>query len=316
MDLGDHVWALREGLLSLLRDQQFTDITLRVGGREFRAHRTVLAAGSEYFKASFTKGFAEGTKDLLEFPDLDPDVFRLVLELIYGEREPVPGSIKAEFEFIRQCYYFKVTGIMDGALLHRDDIPLENFSDYLTLLTTVYPEGGIPERYQVTVRKMIDQGADLSVLSDETLLQLLPGVNYHPKNLLKFHKRLQKLVDEGHSPELFSLVNYQLLAPEDRPVGREEKGPIPSLQPNEHERINCHQKFLLVSGPLSVEIIPETDCNFRRIEVIHTKLLAVNNKSERVEITITGGHQFGIGHIVVLFGDYHGKGIYCLYGRG
>ena len=50
---------LREGLSHLREDKTLCDVELEAGGKRFPIHRVVLAAGSSYFEAMFTRGFKE-----------------------------------------------------------------------------------------------------------------------------------------------------------------------------------------------------------------------------------------------------------------
>lgn len=86
--------------LAWLRDseegQDLCDVELDVGSdtsrRLFRAHRAVLCARSDYFRALLAGGFREASRTggRIALPDLDPDAFELVLAYTYTGRLPVP----------------------------------------------------------------------------------------------------------------------------------------------------------------------------------------------------------------------------------
>ncbi|KAK6028886.1 BTB/POZ domain protein, partial [Ostertagia ostertagi] len=72
---------LVEDYQRLFRDDLLTDFTIRVGGREIRAHRAILAARSPVFQAMLMHELTNETKSgVLEISDLDYDV---VYELVY-----------------------------------------------------------------------------------------------------------------------------------------------------------------------------------------------------------------------------------------
>ena len=47
------------GFRQLYENEQLFDVTLCVGGKEFRGHKSLLAASSDYFRAMFTTELAE-----------------------------------------------------------------------------------------------------------------------------------------------------------------------------------------------------------------------------------------------------------------
>ncbi|KAG2493323.1 hypothetical protein HYH03_008458 [Edaphochlamys debaryana] len=67
-------------------------VTVRVGGRAFPAHRSVLAAGSEYFARLLAPGggFAESGAAEVALPDADPAAFAHLLSYMYGTSLGLP----------------------------------------------------------------------------------------------------------------------------------------------------------------------------------------------------------------------------------
>eukprot|EP00811_Abedinium_folium_P030632 NODE_4919_length_1831_cov_2.484155.p1 GENE.NODE_4919_length_1831_cov_2.484155~~NODE_4919_length_1831_cov_2.484155.p1 ORF type:complete len:610 (+),score=174.23 NODE_4919_length_1831_cov_2.484155:178-1830(+) len=90
----DFAWLLEdEAGLAL------ADLTLVVGGagctevrRSFEVHRAVLCARSVYFRALLAGSFREGSGECRQvaLPDLDPDIFEVVLSYIYTGLLPTP----------------------------------------------------------------------------------------------------------------------------------------------------------------------------------------------------------------------------------
>ncbi len=60
------------------------DIVLLVGGERFPAHRVVLAAASNVFRAMFTNGFKESEQAEIALEDLDSSTWGLVMDFIYS----------------------------------------------------------------------------------------------------------------------------------------------------------------------------------------------------------------------------------------
>ncbi|XP_012683053.1 zinc finger and BTB domain-containing protein 21 [Clupea harengus] len=74
-------------LLSILNEQrlrgQLCDIVLVVGEQRYQAHRSVLAASSEYFQSLFTRRDSE-PRPAVQLDFCEPDAFELVLNYIYS----------------------------------------------------------------------------------------------------------------------------------------------------------------------------------------------------------------------------------------
>ena len=62
-----------------------SDITFSVGddGQAIRAHKAILSARSEYFRAMFKRGMAEHSKDVVKVKDYDRVTFGRMLEYLY-----------------------------------------------------------------------------------------------------------------------------------------------------------------------------------------------------------------------------------------
>ncbi|KAJ8678635.1 hypothetical protein QAD02_014422 [Eretmocerus hayati] len=71
---------------ALLDSEEFSDVSLIVGCREFRVHKAILAARSPVFLAMFKNDMKEKYENIVEIPDIDERVMREVLRFIYAER--------------------------------------------------------------------------------------------------------------------------------------------------------------------------------------------------------------------------------------
>lgn len=87
---------LSQDIGSLLESQKFADVVLHVSGKEFCAQKAVLAARSPVFAAMFEHDTIERTQNRVDIPDVDPDVFRDLLQFIYTGRAPNLDDMAAD----------------------------------------------------------------------------------------------------------------------------------------------------------------------------------------------------------------------------
>jgi len=80
----DHIHLLSSQLKSLLCSEDFTDVTFIVEGEKFAAHRVILSARCEYFRALLYGGMKESNSaDEITLPDTAVTSFRVLLEYLY-----------------------------------------------------------------------------------------------------------------------------------------------------------------------------------------------------------------------------------------
>jgi speckle-type POZ protein len=75
--------------LYLYDDMQFSDVNFNIGGREFPAHKNILAARSKYFAAMFKHPMKEQSTNQVKIDDIEPEVFDQLLRFIYTGRVPL-----------------------------------------------------------------------------------------------------------------------------------------------------------------------------------------------------------------------------------
>jgi hypothetical protein len=81
--------ATLRGLHDLFKRGSLTDVCVEASGREFSAHRVVLASASEYFRGLFEGEFADSASPTHRLPDVDAAAFEAALEFAYsGECRP------------------------------------------------------------------------------------------------------------------------------------------------------------------------------------------------------------------------------------
>ena len=74
---------LSDDLGQLFESQRSSDVTLSVGGREFQAHKALLAARSPVFAAMFEHEMEERKHNRVDITDVDHEVLREMLRFIY-----------------------------------------------------------------------------------------------------------------------------------------------------------------------------------------------------------------------------------------
>ncbi|XP_065205306.1 speckle-type POZ protein B-like isoform X17 [Planococcus citri] len=74
---------LSENFASLFKNQTLTDVVLSVNGKEYRAHKAVLAARSPVFCAMFTHSTKENELNRVDIEDINETVMEEMLKYIY-----------------------------------------------------------------------------------------------------------------------------------------------------------------------------------------------------------------------------------------
>lgn len=80
-----HSDHLLKSINRLRKERKLCDITLKVGEKEFHAHRVILSACSDYFCAMFTGDMEESNKSVVELHGLDSDTMEFILDFVYTE---------------------------------------------------------------------------------------------------------------------------------------------------------------------------------------------------------------------------------------
>jgi speckle-type POZ protein len=71
-----------------LKNGRGADVTLLVGGREFRAHRHILAARSPVFDAQLFGPLMDKDTQHIEVDDMEPTIFEMLLHFVYTDSLP------------------------------------------------------------------------------------------------------------------------------------------------------------------------------------------------------------------------------------
>lgn len=142
-------WEYPVKLGSLLNEQrkenQFCDVVIKMGGKSFSAHKSVLASASEtYFKAMFNSSFREGFEDKISIEG-NPDIFEVLLNFVYtGKLKITPETA---YEVLEMACYMQITDLIPvfckyiRLWLHLglEEIPLEDIFQITILARRVLP---------------------------------------------------------------------------------------------------------------------------------------------------------------------------------
>lgn len=82
----NHINTLSEDIGALYLSNDYSDVTLIVGGQRFNSHKIILAARSQYFRALLFGGLKESTQQEIELKDANLTGFKSLLEYIYTGR--------------------------------------------------------------------------------------------------------------------------------------------------------------------------------------------------------------------------------------
>ena len=112
---------------SFLQQDQFCDITVKIGGHSFHAHKMILAAASNYFEAMFTGGFVESTKSEVEIDKQEGEVFKTLLDYAYTGKLEVMAA-DTVIKVLNLACYLQFDGVVKGCRLEL--IKLDYISDW------------------------------------------------------------------------------------------------------------------------------------------------------------------------------------------
>ena len=81
-------------LHNFYKQGQFTDMEIHISGIVIKAHRVVLAAASEYFRAMFSHGTTEKDKGIVQLHDVDAIAVQTLVEFAYTFELNPPLSVE------------------------------------------------------------------------------------------------------------------------------------------------------------------------------------------------------------------------------
>ncbi|KAG8184015.1 hypothetical protein JTE90_024472 [Oedothorax gibbosus] len=122
-----------EDFKSMFSDSLYTDLTLSVGNRVLRVHKSVLCARSPVFAKMLKSPMDEKEKDVITIPDIDLPILKTFIEFLYSGDMP-----DAEFETACALYYaadkYEVPSLQkECANVLLDKLDIENSCQVLAL---------------------------------------------------------------------------------------------------------------------------------------------------------------------------------------
>jgi len=93
--------------MKLYNNKEFSDVTFLVEGRSICAHKIILAARSEHFKAMFFNGLRESRESEVNLPDVQYTTFMDCLKYIYTEDLNIQSADHA-IDLLPPTNYFKL----------------------------------------------------------------------------------------------------------------------------------------------------------------------------------------------------------------
>ncbi|XP_077991167.1 kelch-like protein 26 [Glandiceps talaboti] len=101
------------GLHTLQEELTLCDVVLKIGERQFQAHRVVLAALSDYFRAMFSGMLRESKEDVIELKDISitPESFQVLLNYCYSAELDL--TIANVFEILGAAHHLNISSAME-----------------------------------------------------------------------------------------------------------------------------------------------------------------------------------------------------------
>ena len=88
----DHMEEIFGGVKRLRNKEYFSDLIVHCGGRNFRAHKVVLAASSTFFERVLS-GVPRDRSGVLVMAETAPDLLERVFDFIYDGEAYVPADL-------------------------------------------------------------------------------------------------------------------------------------------------------------------------------------------------------------------------------
>jgi len=134
-DLVSHQSLLMEGMNQLRIKEHLLDVKLKAEGRCFKAHRVVLSACSDYFRAMFTDPMREKSQDEIQLSGIDAEGLELVLDYIYTSKLSLTlANIQTVLSTATHLQILQVIGACSAYL--RRQLDMINCVDVITLAET------------------------------------------------------------------------------------------------------------------------------------------------------------------------------------
>ena len=91
---------------------ELCDVVLKIGDREFSAHKVVLSANSPYFRAMFSSNYTEVTQEHVDLHGITPDALEAVIQYFYTSKLHIStGNVQ---EVLPAACMFQITAVRDA----------------------------------------------------------------------------------------------------------------------------------------------------------------------------------------------------------
>ncbi|XP_067139499.1 kelch-like protein 30 isoform X2 [Centruroides vittatus] len=195
------------------------DVVLWVGGERFPCHRSVLEKASPYFRAMFASDMMERWAEEIVIGDVEPDVFRILIDLVYERKTEVDGdnvvsltrtSDFLQFEEVRG----KCCDFLSDNLDASNCVSLLILADYLNLNDLL----GRVRSFLLGRFSLVDKENELSRLPLPLLSQLLSDDRL---NCADETEAFQTIIlwtqrnGSDHLVHLLSLLRFKSLSPDE-----------------------------------------------------------------------------------------------------
>lgn len=119
---------------NLLHCHEFSDVTFQVNGKEFHAHKAILAIRSPVFAAMFSHDMLEKQQNMVNIEDIDSEVFEELLRFIYAGKVKASQMAKFTVELLGAADKYNIQKLktMCEKILYRG-IHKDNAVEYLNI---------------------------------------------------------------------------------------------------------------------------------------------------------------------------------------
>ena len=199
-------------------DEEFSDITLQVEDETFNAHRSVLAAVSDYFRKMFTIDMKEKNNRVILIKTVTARAFKEILDSIYTNR--IVLSEDNLTEILHAASMMQIKHVLNAATTYMQNrVSVSNCYFFKDLATLYSFEELLKIIHQFILRNTVeisngDQFLELSLNDIEELLKsddLTVDDEYEAFNILVkwINKDLEQR--QQHFPQLFKHVRLQFI---------------------------------------------------------------------------------------------------------
>ncbi|XP_013388363.1 kelch-like protein 13 [Lingula anatina] len=215
--------------LNLLRkDEQLCDFTIRAEDREFKVHRALLAAASDYFRVMFTGHMRESNENSVELKGMTADSLQQIIDFVYC------GEIILNFdnltEVLNAASHLQVNRALDLCCdFIQSKLNFEN-ADELLQIADVYSLNKVTEHFDVHI---LDNFEAFSKTESFINLDAKKLIQYISSDALKISSefRLYELVNQWlhhdkarfqHAEKIMSHIHFALMTQPQLQKARED----------------------------------------------------------------------------------------------